>query len=319
MELSQLRAFVEIAKAGQLTRAAERLHLSQPALSGQLKALEETLGISLFERSSTGMTLTSGGRSLLTEAERILIAIQQLKQSAQHLQGRPAGRLSLGTVLDPVTLRLGDFLARAIETYPLIEIELHQVFSGAALAGVRSGELDASFFFGGLDDAAIVGEALRPLTYRVALPAEWGLEGAGVDWSAISARPWILAPERSSHRVLARELFAARGISPTQVIEADNETVILNLIESGVGASIAREELALASEQQGQIAIWADAKLETELWFIHQARRAEDPPLEAARAVLREVWRREEPAAHSRVHTTPSAEVSNVPAAPTAT
>ncbi|HET9763875.1 MAG TPA: LysR family transcriptional regulator, partial [Casimicrobiaceae bacterium] len=72
MELSQLRAFVEIAKAGQLTRAAERLHLSQPALSGQLKALEEGLGISLFERTSTGMTLTPGGRSLLAEAERIL-------------------------------------------------------------------------------------------------------------------------------------------------------------------------------------------------------------------------------------------------------
>ena len=65
MEISQLRAFVEIAKLGQLTRAADRLHLSQPALSGQLKALEESLGVSLFERSSSGMTLTSGGRSLL--------------------------------------------------------------------------------------------------------------------------------------------------------------------------------------------------------------------------------------------------------------
>jgi len=65
MELSQLRAFVAIAKIGQLTRAAEKLHLSQPALSGQIKALEETLGISLFERSSSGMALTAGGRTLL--------------------------------------------------------------------------------------------------------------------------------------------------------------------------------------------------------------------------------------------------------------
>ena len=74
MELNQLRAFVEIAKVGQLTRAAERLHLSQPALSGQLKALEEALGISLFERSSSGMTLTTGGRSLLVEAEAWIAA-----------------------------------------------------------------------------------------------------------------------------------------------------------------------------------------------------------------------------------------------------
>src|SRR5438477_1936630 len=182
MELNQLRAFVEIAKVGQLTRAAERLHLSQPALSGQLKALEETLGVSLFERSSSGMALTPGGRSLLGEAENILAAIQQLKQAAQHLRGRPAGRLSLGTVLDPATLRLGDFLARAIESYPLIDIELHQIFSGAAIAGVRDGSLDASFYFGSVDGQELSGEPLRRLTYRVALPAEWGLDRRRTEW-----------------------------------------------------------------------------------------------------------------------------------------
>ena len=297
MELSQLRAFVEIARVGQLTRAAERLHLSQPAISGQLKALEEELGISLFERSSSGMTLTSAGRTLLAEAESILNAIQQLKQTAQHFQGRPAGRVSLGTVLDPATLRLGDFLARAIESYPLIEIDMHQRFSGAALAGVRSGELDASFYFGSLENDDLIAEPLRPITYRVALPAEWGFDRRKAEWSELAARPWILAPETSTHRELAMELFAERGISPTQVIEADSENVILNLIQSGVGASIAREELALALEAAGRIVVWAGAALDTRLWFIHQARREDDPLIQAMRAVLHQVWREEEPAA----------------------
>jgi DNA-binding transcriptional LysR family regulator len=194
---------------------------------------------------------------------------------------------------------VGDFLARAIESYPLIDIELHQLFSGAALAGVRGGQLDASFYYGALDDSAIAGEALRTLTYRVALPAEWGLDAQEVAWSAIASRPWILAPETSSHRVLATDLFAARGLSPTQVIEADNETVILNLIESGVGASIAREEIALAAQREGRIAVWRDARLETKLWFIHQVQRAGDPLLEAVRSVLQEVWRQEEPVAQA--------------------
>jgi DNA-binding transcriptional LysR family regulator len=295
MELSQLRAFVAIAKFGQLTRAADRLHLSQPALSGQLKALEEALGVSLFERTSSGMTLTAGGRALLGEAERILGSIEQLKHAAQHLQGRPAGRLKLGTVLDPATLRLGDFLSRAIETHPLIDIELHQVFSGAALEGVRDGVLDGSFFFGRIDDEAVRGEPLRALTYRVALPAEWRLPERRTDWHAIAARPWILAPATSSHRQLAMELFQQRGVTPVQVIEADNESVILNLVASGVGASIAREELALASAQEGRITVWPGAELTTRLWFIFAAQRAADPLLEALRAVLREVWQ-EEPA-----------------------
>jgi DNA-binding transcriptional LysR family regulator len=295
MELSQLRAFVAIAKFGQLTRAAEKLHLSQPALSGQIKVLEEALGLSLFERTSNGMTLTAGGRTLLGEAERILGSIQQLKQTAQHLQGRPAGRLRLGTVLDPATLRLGAFLSRAIESHPLIDIELHQVFSGAALDGVRDGTLDASFFFGSIDDAAMHGEPLRPLIYRVALPAEWRLP-RHTGWDAIAVRPWILAPPTSSHRQLAMELFQQRGVAPVQVIEADNESVILNLVASGVGASIAREELALASAQEGRIAVWPGAELTTRLWFIFVAQRAADPLLEAVRAVLREVWRQEESA-----------------------
>jgi DNA-binding transcriptional LysR family regulator len=297
MELSQLRAFVEIAKLGQLTRAAERLHLSQPALSGQLKALEEALGISLFERSSSGMALTAGGRSLLGEAESILSAIQQLKQAAQHLQGRPAGRLSLGTVLDPATLRLGDFLGRAIESHPLIDIELHQVFSGAALAGVRDGTLDASFYFGAIDDPELHAESLRRLIYRVVLPPDSHFSPREADWSAVAARPWILAPETSSHRALALELFTERGVAPVQVIEADNESVILNLVESGLGVSIAREEPAQASEQEGRIAIWPGVELATTLWFIHSARRTEDPLLEAVRATLREVWPQDEAAA----------------------
>src|SRR5205085_8225152 len=191
------RACVEIAEVRRLARAAERLHLSQPALSGQLKALEETLGVSLFERSSSGMSLTTGGRSLLAGAERILAAIQQLQQSAQQLQGRPSGRLSVGTVLDPVTLRVGDFLSRAIESYPLIDIELHQMFSGAAIAGVRNGSLDASFYFGSVDGPELSGEPLRRLTYRVAMPTEWGLDRRRSEWSVLAAGPWIRAPETS--------------------------------------------------------------------------------------------------------------------------
>ncbi|MDQ2962477.1 MAG: LysR family transcriptional regulator [Pseudomonadota bacterium] len=289
MELSQLRAFVAIAKIGQLTRAAETLHLSQPALSGQIKALEETLSIRLFDRSSSGMALTPGGRTLLGETERILSAIQRLEQAAQHLQGRPAGRLRLGTVLDPVTLRLGDFLTSAIESHPLIDIELHQVFSGAALEGVREGTLDASFFFGAIDADDLRGELLRPLVYRVALPRVWDM--GNTDWNTIAARPWILAPPTSSHRHMAMQLFHARGVAPVQVIEADNEAVILNLVESGVGASIAREEPALVSAQEQRIAIWPEAELTAQLWFIFDARREADPLLEAMRTVLRDVWR----------------------------
>jgi DNA-binding transcriptional LysR family regulator len=290
MELTQLRAFVEIAKIGQLTRAAEKLHLSQPALSGQLKSLEESLGVSLFDRSSSGMTLTAAGRALLAEAERIVDSVEQLQLAARQLRGRASGRLRVGTVLDPETLRVGEFLARAVEAYPLIEIELHQLFSGAALEGVRDGTLDASFFFGSIDDDRIHAVPLRALVYRVVLPPDWGVTARDAEWGAIAARPWILAPPTSSHRQLVMDLFGTRGDEPQQVIEADSEAVILNLIESGVGVSIAREDLAHAAEEKGRIAIWSGTELTTRLWFICAAARTSDPVLKAALEVLHEVW-----------------------------
>jgi DNA-binding transcriptional LysR family regulator len=297
MELSQLRAFVAISKVGQLTRAAEKLHLSQPALSGQLKALEESLGIALFDRSSSGMTLTSGGRALLPDAEKILDAVEQLQLEARQLQGRTSGKLRLGTVLDPATLRVGEFLARAVETHPLIDIELHQHFSGAALEGVRDGTLDASFFFGTIDDERIHAESLRTLVYRVALPPDWGAAQRDAEWEVVAAKPWILAPPTSSHRQLVMELFGVHGDQPQQIIEADSEAVILNLIESSVGVSIARDDLARDAEGEGRIAIWSGAELTTRLWFICQEARANDPVLKAALAVLREVWHADERAA----------------------
>src|SRR5512132_3021261 len=103
MDLNQLRSFVAVAKHGHLTRASESLHLSQPALSAQIKALEEGLGVTLFRRSPTGMSLTPSGRVLFEEAERTMAAVAQFQQAALALKGVPTGKLTLGTVLDPAT------------------------------------------------------------------------------------------------------------------------------------------------------------------------------------------------------------------------
>src|SRR6476659_7670461 len=91
MDLNHLRSFVTVARFAHLTRAAEALHLSQPAISGHIKALEAEFGISLFERTSSGMELTLPGRRLLSEAEQIIGAVQHLHHSAQGMRGQPTG------------------------------------------------------------------------------------------------------------------------------------------------------------------------------------------------------------------------------------
>ena len=290
MELGHLRAFVAVAQVGHLTRAAETLHLSQPAVSGQIKALEEDLGVTLFERSSSGMTLTPSGRLLLQDAEQIIGAVQRLRNTAQELHGQPTGTLRLGTVLDPAFLRVGHLLALAFERYPQIELELHQVLSGDALISVRNGELDASFYFGARPEPPLEAVAVREMSYRVAMPAAWAKELTAASFATIAERPWIITPERSSHRLLVMDLFRDHSALPDRTIEADNESVITNLIESGVGMSLVREEIALASASQKRSAIWHGTTIKTRLWLISQSARAGEPLLVALLDVLDEVW-----------------------------
>ena len=129
MELYQLRTFAAVAEESHLTRAAERLHLSQPAVSGHVKALESELGVRLFERTSTGMALTTAGSELLEHARRVLSAADDVKRAAQQMQGDVAGILRVGTVADPEANRLGELLALARDTHPRLKLELHQAMS----------------------------------------------------------------------------------------------------------------------------------------------------------------------------------------------
>src|SRR5450759_2546697 len=122
MELYQLRSFCAVAEAGHLTRAAEKLHVSQPAVSAQIKALEDELELVLFERTSTGMVLTSAGARLLVDAERVLAAAQAMRNEAKALKGEVTGKVRVGTSSDPGFIRVGEFLNATVERNPLLKV-----------------------------------------------------------------------------------------------------------------------------------------------------------------------------------------------------
>ncbi len=290
MELYQLRSFAAVAEAGQLTRAAEKLHVSQPAVSAQIKALEDELGVVLFERTPTGMVLTAAGRTLLPEAERVIAAAHALRSRARALKGEVVGRARVGTVSDPEFVRIGDFLAHALEEYPLLEIEVHHEVTGAAFEQVRDGTLDASFYYGGQSHPDIASVPLRNYHYRIVLPAALGDRVKQLSWEEIVAMPWIVAPPISSLRLLADELFAARGSAPAVRVEADNEAVMRSLVVAGSGAALLREDVALEAAAAGEVVPWSSERLQTTLSFLYLRSRENDPEIRALLDVLHHVW-----------------------------
>jgi DNA-binding transcriptional LysR family regulator len=290
MELYQLRGLVAIAEAGQLTRAAEKLHISQPALSAQLKALEDELELALFERTPNGMVPTAAGRKVLLGAHQVLAAAQVLMRDAKLLKGSVAGKARIGTLSDPEFIRLGHFMSDALVRFPSLELELQQEVTGAALESVISGQLDASFYYGELANPDVAGLPLREVVYRVAAPADWSARMKNAGWKEIAAMQWIIPPPISTHHKLAHTMLSKHGVAPEKVVEADQEAVISSLVVSGVGIALMREDMALEKAAAGEVCVWNEIRLNTTLWFIYLRNRHEDPVIRALLSLQEELW-----------------------------
>jgi DNA-binding transcriptional LysR family regulator len=298
MDLTLLRAFVTVAHEGNLTRAATHLHVTQPAVSLQLKNLQETLGVTLFSRVSHGLVLTPDGEALLPHAERALNAAGDVERAAAALRHEVGGRLKIGTILDPEFLRLGGFLRALVETYPRIETALRHGMSGWVLERVKARDLDVGFYIGNPadDDARDAARfhvvCLTPYLYRVLAPAGWKdrVNKGKRDWTALARLPWIWTPPESAHNRLLSRIFDAHGVQPVKVAEVDQEPSMLDLVKSGVGLTLARDSIALAEAHAHALTIVEDVTVPTQLSFIVLAERREEPTIAAALRLIEAQW-----------------------------
>lgn len=291
-----LRAFAVVAREGNVSRAARRLHLSQPAVSLQLKALAQATGLTLFTRTPQGMALTADGAALLPVADKALGALAEFGSAAAALHSTVRGRLRIGTILDPEFTRLGAFLRELMEASPQLDTVLRQGMSGDVLALIDVGELDVGFFLDLPDEPIGTPWARRPLarfTYRVLAPAGWGPQVQGRDWKALAALPWLDTPPASAHHRLQQRVFgpgSLTGLTPRRVALVDQEASMLDLVRSGVGLSLVRDAIAIREAQARGLAIADRVSLDCELSFVCRAERAGEPVIAAAWAALDAVW-----------------------------
>ncbi|KVC53996.1 LysR family transcriptional regulator [Burkholderia ubonensis] len=297
MDLTLLRAFAAVAREGNLTRAAEQLHLTQPAVSLQVKHLQETLGVVLFTRTSRGLALTRDGQTLLPHAERALAAAADVQRAAAALRHEVRGRLRLGTILDPEFLRLGGFLRALVETHPQIETALRHGMSGCVLEQVRAQALDVGYYIGqpGEDDprdgALFHTVTLTHFQYRVLAPAGWKERvQRAQDWRALAALPWIWTPPQSAHHRLLSRRFADARAQPVKVAEVDQEQSMLDLVKSGIGLTLARDSTALAEAHAHALTIVERVTVPTELTFVTLAARRDEPAIAAALRLIETQW-----------------------------
>jgi DNA-binding transcriptional LysR family regulator len=292
MEITQvnhLRAFVMIAREGNLTRAAARLNLTQPAVSLQLKTLQQQTGTQLFTRTPAGMQLTDEGSKLLPFAERILASVGEFQQGLHALQSTIAGDLAIGTILDPEFTRLGALLKRLVENYPQLCTQLRQGMSGNVLQQIKQGDLDVGYYLG-LPPKDCYYEILTSFTYHVLAPAGWKSRVAGKNWDALAQLPWIWSPPESAHHRLLSKKFSGLKQQPKIVAMVDQEASMLDLVKSGIGLSLARESIALHEAHVHGLVIADTVNLPIELSFICLQQRKHEPVIHACFNVQRSMW-----------------------------
>ena len=243
MELRQLRYFVTVAEELHFGRAAEREHIAQPALSQQVRRLEQELGVQLFDRTSRRVQLTEPGRFFVAHARRIIEqaedAIALVRQAGQGREGRLRLAYTNGSDRGVPAAIVGRFRAE----HPLVELTLSTQYDEASRLQLRARELDAAFFWmplGDFSDLAWHRVAIEPLV--VAVPDQHPLAALQcVTPEDIAPEPLVWFARHwfpGAWDTIIASLFLRRGVTPHVVVEEVSQEAMVRGVGSGAGITI---------------------------------------------------------------------------------
>jgi DNA-binding transcriptional LysR family regulator len=293
MELYQVRAFVTVARLGHVTKAAEALCVTQPAVTAQIKGLEQGLGVALFDRQSGKLSLTRAGEMLLPLAEALLKASGDLVGAAQQMKGELAGSIELGIPGEsPEFLRLGALAASVQSSLPLVELRTIWQCSLHLRDQVRAGAVAITYFIGTHPPRDLQWQTLCSVNYRVAIPTRLAPEMRRGGWQVLAGLPWVDGPVESHVHQMLRGLFERHGLSPNVVFRSQDTSSLETFVRAGSGCALLREEVAIAGVERGEWITWGHARVEAQLYLAFSAERISDPLVVALASVIRSVWNR---------------------------
>ena len=280
-------AFQAVARSQSFSRAAERLHRTQPAVSQAVRALEQELGVTLFDRSRRAVQLTHAGSVLLPRVEEALAALEAGRVEVAALSGLQAGSLSV-SVSDTLAIHvLPQLLGSFRKRFPSVELELSNRPSSGAVADVLSGQVELGFVTKPVRDRRLVTMLLCPLVDVLICAPDPPLAGRRrVAPSALGSEP-LLVLDRSAElrRHLDRRLRAA-GVRPRIAMELGSVEVIKRMVGLGLGVSVVpslavRKEVAAGDLCEVRI---SDATPPRQVAAVHRRRGG---PSAAAQELLR--------------------------------
>ena len=255
MDLKQLRTFREVAEAGSLSRAADRLHLAQPALSRQIRLLEAEVGVPLFARHGRGMQLTEAGSALL---ERIDGPVRQLEGAVaevRSLAGAVSGQVALGMMPTISSVLAGPLARRVARDHAGISLRIVEGYTGHLIEWVQRGVTDATLLYG---PAPALHLRVTPLLIEEMVlvgAAGGGIGPQPVPFVDLAGQRLVLPSRQHGLRRIVEAAAGRAGIALNVAFEADSFGVLKELVESGLGQAVLPRSAIRVEEAAGRLRV----------------------------------------------------------------
>ena len=245
MDLRQLEYFQMVCRLNNMTRAAERLHVAQPAISVAIQKLEEELGVQLLDRSQKQFTVTVEGRVFLERAEAILTQVQDVFLEMNDYRELKKGNLRLGVPPMIGSCLFPHFFAGFKQVYPSLELTVIEEGSLALRKMLEQEEIDLGIVITSGPSTLLESHQITKGEILLCVsPMHWLAGEISVDFGKLQNEPFILLKEDTYHRQIVLQECKKHGFEPNVVLSSSQVDTIRGLVAKGVGISFLLEGIA---------------------------------------------------------------------------
>lgn len=295
IDIRSMRSFVAVASAGSISRAAENLHIAQPALSLQIKNIEEHLGAQLFDRTPRGVTLTASGERFLTHVIDILKRVDIACEDVRDAVNEPTGRVTLGLSHSMSKILTVPLVSGILGRWPKVQFQMLEMSTGYIPEYLVNGRIDIGLTFGkeeaaGLRYTHLVDEELVLVTSAAQCRAVLGDEAANrreVTLEEAARLPMILPNGAHSLRDCIDAALAQHRLTLNIAAEVNTIPQLIELAARGISSSILSYAAVAAEHAAGRIEVRSisDAHLTRPVYLC----RSSTAPLSIATALVQDL------------------------------
>jgi DNA-binding transcriptional LysR family regulator len=295
----RLQVFFTVARLLSFTRAAEVLHMTQPAVTFQVRQLEEQFDTRLFDRTHNRVALTDAGRLVYRYAERILETYGEMEAALRELKGAVGGALVLGASTTVAEYLLPTLLGTFLRSHPDVGISLRVGNTEAVVAMVEESEIDLGVVEAPVTNRNLIVQACLVDQLRLIVPPDHALAGRGrVTLDDFLDEPFVCREEGSGTREVIMEYIARQGYSRNHLnlcMELGSPEAIKGAVAAGLGVSILSESVIAKEVALGQlVAIPLDPALERPISLVQARQKFRVPTLEVLLRFIQEYCTRDE-------------------------